>query len=42
VLLTRLLSTRRGDDGTEFIALHLDQAGPESLGGVPVSPGPAK
>jgi len=42
VLLTRLLSTRRGDDGTEFIALHLDQAGPESLGGVPVSPGPGK
>lgn len=42
VLLSRLLSTRRGDDGTEFIALHLDQAGPESLGGVRVSPGPGE
>jgi len=42
VLLARVLSARRGDDGTEFIALHLDQAAPESLGGVRVSPGPGK
>jgi hypothetical protein len=42
VLLTRLVSTRRGDDGTEFIALHLNQATPESLSGVRVSPGPGE
>jgi hypothetical protein len=42
VLLARVLSARRGDDGTEFIALHLDQAAPESTGGMRVVRGPGK
>jgi hypothetical protein len=42
VLLARVLSARRGDDGTEFIALHLDRAAPESTGGMRVVRGPGK
>jgi hypothetical protein len=41
VLLARVLSARR-DGETEFIALHLDQAAPESAGGVRVVRGPGK
>jgi hypothetical protein len=42
VLLARVLSARRGDDGTEFIALHLDRTAPESTGGMRVVRGPGK
>ena len=42
VLLARVLSARRGDDGTEFIALHLDRAVSESTGGMRVVRGPGK
>ncbi|HWX94066.1 MAG TPA: DUF6599 family protein [Terriglobales bacterium] len=42
VLLARVLSARGGDDGTEFIALHLDRAVSESTGGMRVVRGPGK
>ena len=42
VLLARVLSARRGDGETEFIALHLDQAAPESASRVGVPRGPGK